>query len=312
MPVDKSFVNTGHGIILKGVGGLYEIMLDGGVRVECRGRGAFRHERLTLLPGDRVTVADDGKGKVIDSIDERKTVLIRPAIANLDLLFLVIPTSSPAPSLLTCDKLTAICEHNGIDVKVVVSKADLDRNYAEEIAAIYSKCGFETYISGRDTDPQKTRDMVFASCDGRISAFAGASGVGKSTLMNSVFPGLGLETGNISRKVERGRHTTRKAELYALSELTEGRIDGYLADTPGFSMLDFERFDFFTSDELFDAFREFAPCAGKCRYTKCTHTKEEGCEVLRRVGAGEIPASRHESYLELYSTLKNKHSWDKS
>ena len=302
---------TENGIVVKGLGGLYEVETESGRRIECRGRGVFRHEKLTLIPGDRVSVLYGSGGEVIDRAYPRKTSLIRPAIANLDLLYLLIPTASPAPSLSTCDKLICICEHNGIDVKIIVSKADLDPSYAEVIADIYKKSGFDVMISGEGYDKNALKRFVFENSDGKISAFSGASGVGKSTLMNHLFPSLGLETGEISRKVERGKHTTRKAELYGLSGLTNGELRGYLADTPGFSMLDFERFDFFALEDLFYAFREFVPYENRCRYTKCTHTKEEGCAILERVKSGEIPKSRHDSYLEIYETLKNKHAWDR-
>jgi len=140
--------------------------------------------------------------------------------------------------------------------------------------------------------------------DGRIAAFAGASGVGKSTLMNKLFPHLGLQTYAVSRKTERGRHTTRAVTLYPV-------YGGFLADTPGFSMLDFERFDFFTKDELLDTFRDFKDYTDNCRYADCTHTKEEGCAVLEAVRQGKISASRHESYLDMYNVLKQKPAWKK-
>ena len=153
-----------------------------------------------------------------------------------------------------------------------------------------------------------TRTNSVFTRSGKISAFSGASGVGKSTLLNRIFPTLGLETGDLSHRIERGKNTTRSVELYPLSEETDG---GYLADTPGFTMLDFERFDFFGKDDLFDTFREFRRFSGNCRYTKCTHTKEEGCAVLEAVKVGEIPKSRHQSYTQLYEVLKSKNAWKK-
>ena len=143
-----------------------------------------------------------------------------------------------------------------------------------------------------------------------ISCFAGASGVGKSTLMTSLFPELDLKTGEISAKIARGKHTTRAVELYSLSDLSGGG-DGYIADTPGFSLLDFVRFDFFDREELPDTFPEFERFIGKCRYTKCTHLCEDGCAVCQAVRGGIIPVSRHDSYISLYGDLKNKHKWDK-
>ena len=152
-------------------------------------------------------------------------------------------------------------------------------------------------------------DLTFSIRAGEIFGFLGGNGAGKSTLMNVLFPKLSLETGNLSEKIERGKNTTRHTELFVLSELLGQEYNGYLADTPGFSLLDFERFDFFELEDLFSTFREFDSSVGKCKYTKCSHTKEDGCDVIRRVKSGEIEKSRHESYCELYSTLKNKPKW---
>ncbi len=308
-----------NGIITEGVGGLYRVRLDiTGEYVSCRARGAFRHEGITPLVGDRVWVAlsepkegksDDNRdrGAVIDEILERKNSLIRPPLANLDLLFLTLAVHHPEPSLPTVDKLLSICEYNSIDAAVVIGKCELDPARAEEIAGIYRLAGYRTFavscfekIGIRELD-----EYVGEALDGgRIAAFAGASGAGKSTLINTLFPDFGLETGEVSRKTERGRHTTRSVRLF------EAR-GGYLADTPGFSMIDFARFDFFGKDDLPGTFREFSDCIGKCRYKKCTHTKEESCAVLEKLREGKIAPSRHESFLELYSILKEKHDWSR-
>mgnify|MGYP003295505453 CR=1 FL=1 len=209
--------------------------------------------------------------------------------------------------------MISIAEHNKIEPVIVVSKSDLDSEYAEEIARIYKSSGFHTIVTssleneGVDSLLDYLKEITKQNSP--ICAFAGASGAGKSTLMNTLFPRLTLETGELSEKIERGKNTTRHTELFPLSELLGGEYNGYLADTPGFSLLDFERFDFFTLEDLFDTFREFSGSEGKCKYTKCTHIKEDGCDVIRRVSEGKIEASRHESYKELYITLKNKPKW---
>lgn len=331
--------------VIKGVGGIYEIRLskesadelrslgiepDRGDRLCCKARGVFRHERVTLLAGDNVTVRIDaelmladmnGSGKkdaqrekqrsearagvMIEEILERKNELIRPPMANLDRLFVVFAATKPEPSLTTVDKLVTIAEYRKIEPVIVVTKADLAPDDAERYAGIYKKCGFDVFVEGIGFDRSGIEDYL-RSCRNDTSAFAGASGVGKSTLMNRLFPELRLATGEVSEKTLHGRHTTRQIELFPLDRQLGEDAGGYLADTPGFGMLDFAEFDFYGKDDLPYVFREFEPYIGRCRYTKCTHTKEEGCALLEAVRNGDIPAERHQSYLELYEILKSK------
>ena len=203
------------------------------------------------------------------------------------------------------DKLSTIAEYKKIEPVIVVTKSDLAPEAAERYAEIYKKCGFTVFIEGIGVDCGEIEAFIRENAD-RTSAFAGASGVGKSTLMNRLFPSLGLVTGEVSPKTAHGRHTTRHIELYPLSRQLGDGAKGFLADTPGFGMLDFVQFDFYTKEDLPYVFREFEPYIGRCRYTKCTHTREEGCAVLEAVRAGEIPPERHQSYLEFYEVLKNK------
>lgn len=305
-----------QGRIVKGVGGLYEIALVGSdERVSCRAKGSFRHDDVKPYVGDLVTVGyDDAGNSVISEINERKNSIIRPPLANLDMLFIVLPSKDPEVDLFTADKLIAIAEYNKIEPIIVVSKSDLDCKNAEKIRGIYEKSGFKTFVSSVSGDGSVGADEVSEfikenACD-KISAFAGASGAGKSTLMNALFPSLKIETGDVSRKIGRGRHTTRHVELFPMKEII-GKGEGFFADTPGFTMLDFVRFDFFDKDALPSTFREFEDLIGECRYTKCTHTKEEGCAIIDSLKSGEIAKSRHESYVSLYQILKEKHSWDK-
>ncbi len=320
-----------QGRLIRGVGGLYEIALDpgehplGGMTVASRAKGNFRHAGMTPLVGDLVTVlydevavarmreieagseiTDDGGGVVIEGILPRKNALIRPPMANLDLLFIAFAAAEPAPVTATIDKLIAIAEYNKIEPIPVICKCDVDPAAAKTLREIYEKAGFRVFcLSAKEgTGINALRDYLTEALPGRMAAFAGASGVGKSTLLNTLYPDLRLATGEISHKIARGKHTTRRVELYPLS-------GGYLADTPGFSMLDFVRFDFFTRDDLPYVMREFEPYLFKCRYTKCTHTKEEGCAVLAALRAGEIAPTRHESFLLMWEDLKNKREWDK-
>ena len=306
------------GTVIKCLGGLYTVRLDSELDGEryahVRGRGSFRHEKIVLLAGDRVELEKTSDGSFFPSkILSRKNSLIRPPLANLDYIFIVISSKKPTPSLFIVDKMISIAEHNKIKPVIVISKSDLDEDYANELYEIYKRSGFDTFI----TSSQKNEGMnslleflkeITKNSD-PVCAFAGASGAGKSTLMNALFPNLSLETGSLSEKIERGKNTTRHTELFVLSELLGDEFNGYLADTPGFSLLDFERFDFFELEDLFSTFREFDLSVGKCKYTKCSHTKEDGCDVIRRVNQGEIEKSRHESYCELYNTLKNKPKW---
>ncbi len=298
------------GRIIEGVGGLYTVRCEDGGETKlfsCRAKGIFRHERISPLVGDIVSV-DISLGEqnaVIGEIFERKNSLIRPPMANLDCVFVAIAAAKPAPMLDMTDKLISILEHNDIEPVIVIEKCELDRERALEIKSIYESAGYRVFVLSCEMGEgiEDIEDFI-ASRQG-ILALAGASGVGKSTLLNKLFPSLALGTGSVSRKTERGRHTTRAVTLYKIGESL------FFADTPGFSMLDFERFDFFDIDDLPLTFREINERIGECKYTKCTHLKEEGCAIVEAVKRGEIAKSRHESYVALYEILKNKHKWDK-
>ncbi len=297
-----------RGRIVRSVGGLYEIATEDKCKISCRARGVFRKEEITPLVGDIVTVElDEHENAAISGIEARKNSLIRPPLANLDLLFAVIPSTRPEPDLYTADKLTAIATFYGIKTTVVVSKAKLAPEKAAEIAQIYRLAGFGVFIT--DSVEQSGIDdlqaYVEALAEGTVCAFAGPSGAGKSTLMNALFPSFALATGAVSEKIGRGKHTTREVTLF---ELGSGAL---IADTPGFTMLDFTRFDFFGKDDLPYTFPEIERALVGCRYTKCSHTKEEGCRVLEAIREGRIAESRHQSYRALYDILKTKHDWDK-
>ncbi len=307
---------TVKGKIVKGLGGLYDIRVvdDAGVhRFSCRAKGAFRHVSEKVTVGDEVVVRYDDTDRentaVIREILPRKNVLIRPPVSNLDYLFCVMAAAKPAPVLATVDKLIAIATHNNITPVVVVTKSDFDEAESRRYTELYRSVGIPVFCTsgeiGEGIDELRTYLETHVR-DGASAAFAGASGVGKSTLLNCLFPDMKLATGAISERIERGKHTTRHVELYEVHG--EGNACGYLADTPGFSMLDFMHFDFFSLDDLFDAFPEFVPYRGECRYADCTHTGEgmNECAIARAVADGIIAPSRHESYRELWKTLKIK------
>jgi len=303
------------GRILESSGGLYTVKTDTMGLIKCKPRGKFRNEHLKVLVGDYVTVSfDEADNPCIETVLERKNSLIRPSMANLDALFCVVASARPAPAMLTLDKLITIADHIGIEPIIVVTKSDLEEKQSDTLEETYRSCGFPVFscssVTGKGVDGIKA--YITENCADKTIAFAGASGVGKSTLINRLFPGTGLETGSVAEKTGRGRHTTRAVSLLSLSSLLGSEeISGYLADTPGFSMLDFAAFDFYRLEDLPNAFREFRPHLGNCRYQKCTHLKEDGCAVLDAIRSGIIPKSRHDSYLDLYATLKAKPRWEK-
>ncbi len=295
-------------------GGLYTVRVpaesgDGYRELGCRARGIFRHSNRSPLVGDIVwlDLSEGEQNAVIDEICERKNALIRPPLANLDVVFVTMAARSPMPMPDMTDKLTSILEYNDIQPVIVIGKCELDPEGGELLADCYRKAGYAVFVLSCKTGEgiDALQDYVSTALVGKLAAFAGASGVGKSTLLNRLFPDLQLDTGDVSRKTARGKHTTRAVTLFEIGE------DAYLADTPGFSMLDFDRFDFFDLEDLPLCFPEINDRIGGCRYTKCTHRKEEGCAVVEAVKRGEMAKSRHDSYVMLYEILKNKHKWDK-
>ena len=298
-----------NGLIVGCLGGLYAVLSDG-KEYKCRARGSFRHEKTTPLVGDLcVFSAEQKRGFVIESIEERKNALIRPSVANVDHLIISFAVRSPAPDTLYIDKLTSVAVYNKITPVIAVTKADLDPTAAEKYREIYSKADLPVFITSSEKGDgiSALRDFI-ASYGGATFAFAGASGVGKSSLLNAIFPDLTLKTGALSEKISRGKHTTRAVSLFPMSELIDGAT-GFIADTPGFSMLDFIEFNFFPREELPHTFPEFEKYLGKCRWRDCTHTKEDGCAVTEAVARGEIAKSRRESFLKMYEELSKKNVW---
>ena len=221
-------------------------------------------------------------------------------MANLDLLVLVVSSCEPLPNLLVLDKLLAIAECQNIPPAIVLTKSDLED--PSPVADIYRKVGYPVFVVSSETGEGVEEVRAFLS--GKLCAFTGNTGVGKSSLLNRIDPRLSIETAQISQKLGRGRHTTRHVQLY------EQPGGGYIADTPGFSAVDLERFQVILKEDLELCFPEFEPYRTKCRFTGCSHTKEKGCAVLAAVEAGEIPKSRHESYLSLYEDAKNIKEWE--
>ena len=308
-----------YGKVVKGLGGLYEVRIDdlGELsRLACRAKGVLKRDEEKVLIGDNVRVTIDDStpdGIVISSIEQRKNSLIRPPLANLDFLFIVFAAAKPSPIIETVDKLISIAVHNSITPIVVITKTDIDSDAAEEYSDIYKLAGIETFVTSSmagDGISELSSYIKEKVREGKTAAFAGASGVGKSTLMNALFPGLTLATAEISRKIERGRHTTRHVEIFDIDSTAD---TGFLADTPGFSLIDFARFDFFSLEELLPTFTDLLPYLGKCRYADCAHVGEgeDECAVARAVANGEIAPTRLESYRSIYRVLKEKVPYSK-
>lgn len=288
-----------EGIILKGIGGFYYVEADGEV-YECKARGLFRKERIKPLAGDRVAISlNDRAENTIDMIYPRTSEFVRPPVANVDRLFIAASVCEPKPVPLVIDRLTAIAVNKGVEPVVLFTKCDLAE--ARDLVAVYQKAGIVSFPVCAKTGEGVER--VREELKGHISAFCGNSGVGKSTLLNAVFPSLSLKTGEISDKLGRGRHTTRESELFKV----EG---GYVADTPGFSSFDLEETEIITKDELPFAFPEFEPYMGTCKFSTCLHVKDKGCGIIKAVENGEIPKSRHESYCTMMEQAKSIKEWE--
>lgn len=287
------------GIIVKGIGGFYYVSSEDDI-YECKARGIFRKDDVTPLTGDRVTfsVTDPllKKGN-IDGIMERTTVLTRPAAANVDLLVIVIAARSPDPDLLLLDKLLVTAAKKEIKAVICINKIDLDvEDSRAELRSAYSGAGytlFETCLGESDGFGQ-LREIL----RGHVSVFAGQSGVGKSTLLNRIADNVVMQTGSISEKIERGRHTTRHTELIKLSD------GGFVVDTPGFSSFELAQIK---HTELQYLFPEFADHIPKCRFTGCSHVNEPDCGVKEAVEHGNIGRGRYRRYTELYAILKQQY-----
>ncbi|MCI1955340.1 MAG: ribosome small subunit-dependent GTPase A [Oscillospiraceae bacterium] len=290
-----------EGLIVKGIGGFYFVETPERV-IECRARGILRKSGTVPMAGDHVEIrlSPDGTG-FVEKILPRRNFLLRPPVANINQLVIVVSTCEPSPNALVIDRMIAGAEAAGIEPVVAISKVDLQD--ADSLSGIYRKAGLRLFCISSVTG--QGVDEVEKILAGKITAFTGNSGVGKSTLLNRMFENFHLQTGEISRKLGRGRHTTRRVELLKL----EG--GGYVIDTPGFSSLDSSLFGTVTAENLACCFREFVPFLNRCRFTSCSHTCEEGCAVIGAVEDGIISRSRHESYKAMYREMKESKKWRK-
>ncbi len=290
-----------NGIIMKALSGFYYVDPGDGSLIACRARGKFRHKKIMPLVGDRVEITrlEDGGG-VVDEILPRKNEFLRPAVANIDQLVIIVSQATPSTDPFLIDRMTSLAEGKGCESVICINKCDLER--ADELYDIYSSIGFPTVRVSAETGEGigELSDMIA----GKISAFTGNSGVGKSSILNALEPGFSLLVGEISDKLGRGRHTTRHVELYRLNN---GAV---VADTPGFSSFDTDQTEVRPKEMLASTFREFKPYLEQCRFVGCAHVKEKGCAVREALKEGKIPSSRHKSYVRLYEQAKSHKEWE--
>lgn len=276
------------GLLTEGFGSFYTVEVDGKL-YEARARGRLKKDGIRLLIGDRVSLEKEQDVYAITGIEPRKNQLIRPAVANIDSIVVVIAAASPDPNFKQTDKLLAFLEYHGLDVSVCINKTDL-ADY-EDIKSTYEKAGYKVVTASFESDCTELLEIL----KNKVSAFAGCSGVGKSTLINAIDEEFERETGSVG-KIKRGRHTTTHTKLLPL------KCGGYIADTPGFSVVDLTEIE---AEDLHMYFREFKQYEDKCKFYGCTHTSHKNCEVYNQVIQGNISKSRYESYLSLYEELNN-------
>ena len=288
-----------QGRIIRSLSGFYDVQTPDGV-VTCRGRGSLRKNGESPLTGDMVEITvENGKG-MVEKLLPRRNRFIRPAVANVDALVVFAANVNPVTEPFLIDRVAAIAGDQEVAVYICINKCDLDP--AINLEKIYRNAGFEVIVASAQTGEgvEQLRRLI----SGKLTAFTGNTGVGKSSMLNCLCPQLKLATGEVSEKLGRGRHTTRHVELYCLGE------DTYVADTPGFASFDTEQMDVILKDNLQYAFGDFAPYLGKCQFHDCSHRKEPGCEVRRAVEQGMLEQTRYDSYLRLYEKSSQINQWE--
>lgn len=294
-----TMVKRETGRIIRSLSGFYEVQIKDRT-VTCRGRGSLRKEHESPLTGDMVEITvEHGKG-MVERILPRKNRFIRPAVANVDALVVFAANANPVTDPFLIDRVAAIAGDQEVPVYICVNKCDLDP--AVDLIRIYTHAGFPVIrasaFSGEGVE--ELRQLI----QGKLVAFTGNTGVGKSSMLNCLCPDLHLTTGEVSEKLGRGRHTTRHVELYALGN------DTFVADTPGFSSFDTDQMDVLLKENLQFAFPDFAGCFGRCQFHDCSHRTEPGCAVRAAVEAGEIEKTRYDSYLRLYEKSSQIKLWE--
>ena len=289
-----------EGIIIKALSGFYYVKTAVGV-VACKARGRFRLDGTSPLVGDRVQlrVDSDGSGR-IDSVYERKNFFIRPAVANIDTLVFIAANVNPVTDPFLIDRVAVIAHEAGCELVICVNKVDL--NAGDELFDIFSSAGYTVIRTSAETGEgaEELRQIL----RGKVCAFTGNSGVGKSSILNVLLPGANIQTGEVSEHLGRGKHTTRHVELYPIGD------DTYIADTPGFASFEIQMMQTIAKEDLQYDFPEFAPYIGKCRFADCAHLKEPGCAVRKALENGAIGKSRYSSYVRLYDLTAKQKPWE--
>lgn len=287
------------GRIVRSLSGFYEVQIGGRV-ITCRGRGVLRKQGVTPLTGDLVEITEEkGKG-MIEKVMPRQNRFIRPAVANVDALVVFAANVNPVTEPFLIDRVSVIAGDQNVPVYLCINKCDLDP--AVDLVRIYENAGFSVIRASAETGEgvEELRQLI----RGKLTAFTGNTGVGKSSMLNALCPELNLATGEVSEKLGRGRHTTRHVQLYCLEK------DTYVADTPGFSSFDTEQMDILLKENLQYAFPDFAPYLGDCRYHDCSHRAEPDCSIRQAVEDGKIEKTRYESYLRLYEKAEQVKLWE--
>ena len=292
-------IKTQTGRILRSLSGFYDVQTGEGI-VTCRARGILRKEGNSPLTGDTVEISvERGKG-MVEKILPRRNCFVRPAVANVDALVVFAANVNPVTEPFLIDRVAAIAGDQEVPVILCINKCDLDP--AVDLERIYRNAGFTVICASAETG--EGVEQLRREIRGKLTAFTGNSGVGKSSMLNRLCPELALPTGEVSEKLGRGRHTTRHVELYRLEE------DTYVADTPGFSSFDTDQMDVILKENLQYAFPDFGAHIGCCQFRDCTHRKEPGCAIVSAVAAGEIQPTRYDSYLKLYEKVSQIKQWE--
>ena len=293
----KSNVMTGR--IIRSISGFYDVQTDKKL-ISCRARGILRKTGESPRTGDLVEITvEKGKG-MVEKILPRKNSFVRPAVANIDALVVFAANVNPVTEPFLIDRVAAIAGDQEVPVYLCVNKCDLDP--AVDLVRIYTRAGFRVISTSAETG--EGVEELAQLLKGKLVAFTGNSGVGKSSILNRLCPELALPTGEVSEKLGRGRHTTRHVELYKLGE------DTYVADTSGFSSFDTDQMDIILKENLQYAFPDFGPYVGKCQFHDCSHRREPGCAVTAALAAGEIEQTRYDSYLKLYEKASQVKLWE--